>query len=42
MLNAASYDYIRYGIDRTGLAKCPQSQNAAFADAAGLRLTGIA
>src|SRR5271168_4142270 len=42
MLNAASHDRIRYGIDRTGLAKCPQSQNAALADAAGLGLTGIA
>ena len=35
-------DDIRYGIDRTGLTKCPQPQNTALADAAGFGLTGIA
>src|ERR1700693_5117070 len=33
---------IRYGINRSGLAKCPQSKDAALADAAGFGLTGIA
>src|ERR1700738_4089134 len=33
---------IRYGINRSGLAKCPQSKDTALADAAGFGLTGIA
>ena len=37
-----SRDRIRYGIDRSGLAKRPQPQNAALANAAGLGLAGIA
>src|ERR1700733_3391386 len=35
-------DPIRDRIDRAGLTKCPKPQDTALADAAGLRLAGIA
>src|ERR1700712_2620334 len=38
----ASRDRIRNWIHRSGLAKCPQSQNAALAYTARFGLTGIA
>src|SRR5580704_4545769 len=35
-------DRVRYWIDCAGLTKCPKPQDTALADAAGLRLAGIA